>query len=335
MAGVVPASTDAHDDVPDPASKSVAVGAGEFERRRRHALIVACDTYDDEHFSELRAPIHDVAALTRVLSDPMIGNFTVRSLLNQPVHQISNSLADFLQDRQRDDLAVMYFSCHGIKDDNGRLYLAGRDTRFDRLRTSAIRASVLHEEMDDSRAQQIVLLLDCCFSGAWSREMAPRASERLDVAEQLGGRGRTVITASSATEYAFEDGQRVDNKPMPSFFTEAVVEGLETGAADRDGDGQISAEELYFYVYDRVQQRTSKQTPTRSIQAGQGDVYLARRPRPLPPELQAAEDGEDRWTVLGLIEELAPTQGARCYRLGHCRTPGPRAVDPASRSAGR
>src|SRR4051794_14972867 len=128
---------------------------------RRFALIVACDTYDDDRFTQLRAPQQDVAALTDVFQDPNVGGFAVTSALNRPVHETNELIADFFQERTPDDLALLYFSCHGVKDDGGRLYLAGRDTKFDRLRTSAIRASLLHEEMDDSRAHQIVLLLDC------------------------------------------------------------------------------------------------------------------------------------------------------------------------------
>ena len=113
-----------------------------------------------------------------------------------------------------------------------------------------------------------------------------------------------VITASSATEYAFEDGERVRSAPSPSFFTSALVEGLESGAADRDSDGQISTDELYFFIYDRVRERTSRQTPTRSNNAGQGQIFIANAPRRLPPELEDILGHGSRWAKLGLVEEL-------------------------------
>jgi hypothetical protein len=61
-----------------------------------------------------------------------------------------------------------------------------------------------------------------------------------------GGRGRAVITASNAIEYAFEGDQLADDqRRRPSVFTGALVEGLATGDADRDEDGLVSLSELY------------------------------------------------------------------------------------------
>jgi hypothetical protein len=40
-------------------------------------------------------------------------------------------------------------------------------------------------------------------------------------------------------EYAFEAGQLTADSGQPSVFTAAVVQGLETGEADRDGDGRV------------------------------------------------------------------------------------------------
>ena len=56
-----------------------------------------------------------------------------------------------------------------------------------------------------------------------------------------GGRGRAVITASNAMEYAFEGDRLADDQHRrPSVFTGTLVEGLATGDADRDEDGLVS-----------------------------------------------------------------------------------------------
>jgi len=85
----------------------------------------------------------------------------------------------------------------------------------------------------------VVLLLDCCYAGAFERGMAARADRGMGIEERFGGRGRAVITASSAMEYAFEGTELADSSDQtPSLFTSALVRGLETGDADRDQDGQ-------------------------------------------------------------------------------------------------
>ncbi len=60
------------------------------------------------------------------------------------------------------------------------------------------------------------------------------------------------------------------------MFTAAVVEGIETGEADRDGDEWMSTDDLYQYVHDVVP-RLSDQTPVRFV-SGAGVVYLSHTP---------------------------------------------------------
>ena len=127
--------------------------------------------------------------------------------------------------------------------------------------------------MRASRSRSIVLLLDCCYGGAFAQGVAVRASGNVNVRDAFpggklgGGRGRAVITASSAMEYAFE-GDRLadDHSPQPSVFTSALVEGLATGDADRDEDGWVSLNELYDYVFDKVREQTPHQTPSRDVE---------------------------------------------------------------------
>jgi len=81
-------------------------------------------------------------------------------------------------------------------------------------------------------------------------------------------------------EYAFEGDQlATGGRPGPSVFTGALVDGIRTGAADRDQDGQVSLDELYDYVHDAVQPRTPNQTPSRWEFDMQGDLVIARNPR--------------------------------------------------------
>ena len=100
-------------------------------RGARSALIVASDQYQDAGLSELRAPAADAAALDAVLSDPEIGGFDVRTLMNEPAHVVNEAVEDFLSDRSPDDLLLLHFSCHGIKDQGGDLYFAMSNTSSD------------------------------------------------------------------------------------------------------------------------------------------------------------------------------------------------------------
>ncbi len=257
----------------------------------RFARLVGCSDYEDPTFQRLSAPAQDVDALARVLADPAIGDFTVDSLLNEPSGVVRERIEEFFANRQPDDLLLLYFSCHGVLDPSGRLYFVAADTKNGWLDSTGISAQWVTEQMDQSRSRRIVLLLDCCYSGAFASAKK--------ISQQLGGRGRVVITASGKTELAYG-----------SEFTNAVVQGLETGAADLDGDGQVSVRELYHYVSDQVRQNRTDQTPTISTNGRRRRLYLAKNPPlPLPVERAAAVTSEmgwkRRWAVDGLRLLLA------------------------------
>jgi hypothetical protein len=282
---------------------------------KRAALVVAAHEFSDPRFQQLRSPVHDVDALAGVLGDDAVGGFDVKAVVNQPSSVVQQELERFFSNRTPDDLLLLYFSCHGVKDPAGKLYFATSNTTFDLLRSTGISASFVSEQMEYSRSKRIVLLLDCCYSGAFLKGFRARGDDSVAV-DQLEGRGRAVITASRATEYAFEaDELAAENAAQPSVFTGAVVEGLATGSADVDGDGLVTVDELYDYVYDAVRGQVAGQTPGRWIHV-EGDLVVARnpfaatRPAALPPELQRAVESDLAFQRLGAVAELAQWLGS-------------------------
>ena len=283
---------------------------------RRRALIIASDEYDHPGLSRLRGPAADAEALANVLGDSDIGGFHVEVVHNAPAHVVQGRVEDLFADSQSDDVVLLHFSGHGLKSDSGELFFAARNTRPDRLGSTAVPADFVQRCMRGSRARSIVLFLDCCYGGAFGEGVAVRAAGSANVLQSFpagrlgGGRGRAVITASSAMEYAFEGDSLADeHQQQPSVFTAALVEGLASGEADRDEDGLVSLNELYDYVYDRVRERNPKQTPGRDVEL-QGEMYLARsrrrrlRPLPIPADVAAALTSDNMFTRLGAVTEL-------------------------------
>jgi len=283
---------------------------------RRRALIVANDSYENEGLRHLRSPAADAEALSDVLGDPQIGGFEVTVVRNEAAHDIGARIEDLFADSRPDDLLLLHLSCHGLKSESGELYFAAPNTRPNRLVSTAVAAEFVQRCMRSARARSVVLLLDCCYGGAFGQGVAVRAAGDVNVLDSFagarlgGGRGRAVITASSAMEYAFEGDHLTDDRSSPpSVFTSALVEGLATGEADRDEDGWVSLTELYEYVFDKVRERNPHQTPSRDIEM-QGDLLLARSRRrriralPLPPELRDALSDPNAYARLGAVAEL-------------------------------
>lgn len=285
----------------------------------RHALIIANDRYTDQGLRKLRAPAQDAAALAGVLHDPRIGDFEVEVVSNASADTMRRHIQRFFSDRRHDDTLLLHFSCHGLKSESGELYFAASDTEPRLLDATAIPAQFVRGCMARTRAGRTVLFLDCCYGGAFSRgSSSVRAAGDVHVLESftterpVSGRGWAVITASDSMEYAFEGDRLAENAaPRPSVFTHAVVQGLDTGEADLDADGEVSLDDLYDYVYEHVREQNPNQNPKKTVEM-RGDFQLAhsRRGRikiaaaPTPASLRAALDSDNVLTRQGAVLEL-------------------------------
>ncbi|MDT0304297.1 caspase, EACC1-associated type [Streptomonospora wellingtoniae] len=282
----------------------------------RKALIIAQDVYDDPGLTELRSPAQDALALAEVLRDPDVGAFDVAVVQNEPSPVVAHRVEEFFAEGRREDALLVHFSCHGLKNLSGELFFAARDTVPRLVRSTAVSAYFVRKCMSVCRARNTVLLLDCCFGGAFLEGMGLRSAGDAHVldsfsAQEMGsGRGWAVVTASNAIEYAFEGDRLAQDAPhAPSVFTSALVSGLSTGEADLNEDGRVSLDELYDYLYDRIRSENPHQTPSCSVHM-QGDVYLARSDRrhhalnqlsePLRRALLSSDQSAQQWGVVQL-----------------------------------
>ncbi|MGH3461966.1 MAG: caspase family protein, partial [Kribbellaceae bacterium] len=279
---------------------------------RRLALVVATTRYADTSLRQLRAPARDAVDLRDLLADPQVGGFAVTSVVDGTAQQIRLSVEEFLSGRSLDDLLVVYLSCHGLVDLRRRLYFAATDTLKNRLAATGVEAQWLLDQLDDCRARRQVVILDCCFSGAFAHG-AKGGDADLALGERFHGqgRGRVVLTASRGSEYSFE-GEPVPGSAMPgSVFTSALVAGIRSGAADNDHDGYISVDDAYAYAFDQIRAADVQQTPQRWLYGAEGTILLARSPAGItitpadvPETLRAGLDSSHPAIRLGAVAAL-------------------------------
>lgn len=278
----------------------------------RFALIIANSQFNDPKLARLVAPNKDAEVLKRVLEDPKIGGFKVTLLIDEPFSKIRREIVQLFEGRTRNDTLLLYYSGHGIKDDDGELYLATRETQTDLLGAASVEANFVRARLDKSNSQRKIIILDCCHSGAFMQGAKSAIGSSVDTQAAFGGNGHGwgILTASNAIEYAWED-TTLPVEARTSIFTHFLVQGLETGAADLNRDGEVSLQELYDYIHEQV--RTSgrtKQTPL-IWQKAEGQIIIAQNPHPvgdksiaLPGELQQAIDSSLAWMRAGAVTEL-------------------------------
>lgn len=200
----------------------------------RRALCIGIDGYAG---APLRGCVSDAERMCSVLRRHEDGspNFDARSLVaphggaNDRVTR--RTLREQLERLFRDpaELALFHFSGHGTVN-NLDGYLVTQDaTKYDE---GVAMADVL-KLASDSRADEVVVLLDCCYSGNFGNPPA------IDNAKALLREGVSILTASRGDQVSVETGGG-------GLFTSLVLDALEGGAADVLGS--VTAPAIYAYV---------------------------------------------------------------------------------------
>jgi uncharacterized caspase-like protein len=271
----------------------------------KFALLIGVSEYEPG-LNPLPAAVKDVAAFQRILQDAEMGGFDeVKTLVNPDPQTMQYAIETLFTGHSKDDLELLFFSGHGIKDDSNNLHFATRITaknpKGDLIRSTAVPARFIREVMDNSRTKRQVIILDCCFSGAFDPSLQTKDDGSVDLPGQLGAEGRVVLTSSSSTQYSFEQqGSEL------SLYTRYLVEGIETGAGDLDEDGKISMRELHDYATSKVQETAPNMTPKLITLKDMGFEIVLAKAKVTDPKLRYRRQVE-RYSSQGEISSIGKT----------------------------
>jgi len=239
------------------------------------AVVIGINRYG-HGIAQLRTATKDAQALAQILKSEH--GYDTYLLLDEAATR--QGLLQLLHDRllqlvTPDDRVLFYFAGHGVAidgDDGPAGYLVPQDAKPGDDGTF-LPMQMLHDALTALPCRHSLIILDCCFSGAfrWSstRDIAAHPEviykERFD--RFLRSPAWQVITSAAYDQTAFDilqdhrgRGHTGDHSP----FAEALFDALR-GQADRfpiahngqpGGDGVITATELYLYLRDRVELAT-------------------------------------------------------------------------------
>ena len=208
---------------------------------RRLALLIGNQSFDpDSKFEPLRGPHNDVDALAAVLRDSARGGFTeVRPIKDARHRDLVPAVRRILREATKDDEVLIHYSGHGQPDEDGRLFLAAADSHAEELAATALRATDLQEWMARSPARSVVMLLDCCYAGAFGKVLtgSMRGRHAAGIQQQfrdMVASGRFILTSSTSWQTSQEAEGETDGVWM-GRFTRSVIERLNDEVGDTAG----------------------------------------------------------------------------------------------------
>jgi hypothetical protein len=224
--------------------------------RRRFVLIVAVAQYADGGLPQLPAVRRDAEHLRSTLENNADGgvhrmHWLCDGQATRPA--ILKKLEDIASQAGATDQVVIYFAGHGWRDRDTagrgwRYYLIPYEATFASAAGQGIEMAELRSALGALPAREVVLILDCCYSGGMAN--SPWASEALDELVQ-GWRSYYVMAASRGYEEAGED-------EAGGFFTRALCDALDGVGVTPDDLGRISAQKAWSHAADLVRVRAAR-----------------------------------------------------------------------------
>jgi WD40 repeat protein/uncharacterized caspase-like protein len=262
--------------------------------------------------NNLRYASKDAADLVEALKDQKDQYATIH-VLSLPDEKATREqllgAKQWLMQSRVDDVAIVFVAGHGMLDEKLDYYFATSDMDFHNPSLRGMTYEMLESLLDGIPARQRLLLMDTCHAGEVDKDEAqqlaapargaetakgvkgrpiPRSKpvreyraglqNSIEALEELfsdlrRGTGATVIAAASGVEYAYESAEWNNG-----VFTYSVLNGIKTGEADLDADGQVSVAELREYVSGKVQSLTGgRQNPMAKRANPDFNFALARR----------------------------------------------------------
>ena len=228
--------------------------------------------------AQLQYPDRDAESIYTTLISEQGGQFPanhVHVLTNAQATQanILHELEDWLPSVSApSDRVLIYFAGHGFIS-GGKGYLAPYDIDLHNISATAIPMETLGTLIGGRiQGKWKVLLTDACHSGAITPETDPTQLNHmlLDLHQSIFS-----LTASRDREQSFESPKWGGGH---GIFTYYVVRGL-AGAADANGDGVVTADELAEYVHINVRAATDGlQNPTSERGSFDPGMVLAFNP---------------------------------------------------------
>ena len=251
---------------------------------RRRALLIATSSYGEPTLPDLPAVHNDYESMAVTFGPRGPGGFEIVRMPENPskdavLKQIERI---FVADARPDDVNLLYISGHGQLDAGKSLWFPLRESRREQLRATYLDARWIKDVLEDSKVNRQLVIVDTCHSRHLLSGKSPtagsvpfgeirEAQNKCLVVDQdtdpfPDSACKCFIFACGAYRPAFtEDLER--GMHHLSLLTSAIVTAITDGSADRDGNGLVTADELWTAVRQRSR-RWDDQRPECEVRGG-------------------------------------------------------------------
>lgn len=226
-----------------------------------HYLLVGIHHFDDSCFTSLPLPKVNVASLSEAIENVMVpsNNYNIgyhQAICDDDQTKLTNltqalaTLSDSLTPNNN-EMVLLYFSSHGVKDQDGQFHLITSDSRYDSIAhqlQNTMTAARLNQYVNQMAAKgaKVLVFVDACYSGTII----------MDVRQMDGSSVYFMSTESDLI--ANDDNEK--GSPFARALTRSIS-GEEQVFFRENNHNTVNPINLRDYLYRCVKEEYSDQTP--------------------------------------------------------------------------
>jgi tetratricopeptide (TPR) repeat protein len=271
-------------DLEEALAAQAAAAAATGKGGKTYALLVGISKYKKPELS-LQFAHEDANLFDKLLESPLGGGLPsdqIQLLVNDQATTaaVRNGFQDFLKRRAgKDDTVVILIAGHGTVEVPGskNAFILTYDADPQDLTSTALPMADLRALFEEqlTKVGRVVLFVDVCKAGTIGTIQNTTVSANV---QQLGEAQGDLfgLLASRPKEVSIEGPQFGGGHGAFSYF---VVKGLE-GAADKNKDGMVDADELIKYVSEQVPEATANKQHPREFGTYENSMKLSDLSKP-------------------------------------------------------
>ncbi len=224
------------------------------------ALVISEQSYDRIQITPYEYATRDAQLVHDALdTGARVPDQQLELLQDLPHDALADAIEKFLAAQQNRTRLLVYYVGQAYVDlTTNTTYLATRDFRLDNMAETGLKLRDLITMLENFQAREKLLILDSCHNvSPVETQSQPSTGEQIRRIRIGDAISRSVIVIGSCDA---QQRASVDTAEEHGLFALQLAQAFR-GAADSNGDGQVSADELFRHV--EKQLASAKQTPVR------------------------------------------------------------------------
>lgn len=188
--------------------------------------VVCSSHYNDSKITALEGAFNSVRKLQSVIvSELGVSEENTLFIYDKNQYEITTEIMEFENNIQKDDVVIFYFCGHGIKVGDV-LWLCTNNTIQRSVEMTALNYNVIIKSFRNSPSKRILVILDCCNSGA---ALTMGGDNGEDIKKEVTCEGEVILCSCAEIESAI---QVEINHELHCVFTYTFSEVLSKGSTE-------------------------------------------------------------------------------------------------------